>query len=475
MQAAVRRPNLSAGVALVGASVIAAAAAVTPMPEIHLPDIALPSVHATTVDLAALANPLDAYAQVFQTALANTNTLVQNTIPGQLLNQILQNQVGSAASLLNGLSSAGGGIAAAASQVPAVLATAVSQLAAGNVEGAVNSLLSVPLTVAAPALNLLPVLQGILTKPLTNLVNVVNAFTADPLATLLAVSGFIAPLISVPGAAAAAIQNVINAVGTGDLGAVANAVLTAPATIADGLLNGGYGPDLGPIAGIPAGSGIVVKAGGLLASSSSSFDADGNFVINTGGPLYALQQVLKMITDAIAPQAPAPVSAIAAVPAATATLVTTAAPAATTDTEAAAPATAKPAESTDGSTPAKGVEQSTSPVKETAPETASDATPSDATAAAGTTAPAKTTPATAAPSQTTAPVKATPAKTGASEASGADVTTGNKVEPTTKAGTDAPKSGGSSAATPEKETASAASATGSAASADKGESKGNAA
>jgi hypothetical protein len=80
------------------------------------------------------------------------------------------------------------------------------------------------------------------------------------------------------------------------LGAVANAIIAAPATIADGLLNGGYGPDLGSLAGIPPGSGISVVAGGLLNSSGGSFDpVTGNFVINTGGPLYALQQVIKMI------------------------------------------------------------------------------------------------------------------------------------------------------------------------------------
>ena len=72
--AAVRRPHFAAGVAFVGASVIAAAA-VTPMPEIHLPDVQLPSIHAADVNLAALANPLEVYAQVFQTALTNTNTL----------------------------------------------------------------------------------------------------------------------------------------------------------------------------------------------------------------------------------------------------------------------------------------------------------------------------------------------------------------------------------------------------------------
>ncbi|OPX11359.1 hypothetical protein [Mycobacterium sp. AT1] len=450
MQAAVRRPHFAAGVALVGASVIAAAA-VTPMPEIHLPDVSLPSIHAAEVDLAALANPLEVYAQVFQTALANTNTLIQNTVPGQLLNQILQNQVSSAATLLNGLSTTGGGIAAAVTQVPAALTTAVTQLAAGNVEGAVNTLLGVPLNVIAPATGLLPVLQTVLTQPLTNLVNVVNAFTRDPQLTLLAVSGFIAPLISAPAAAAAAVQNVINAVGTGDLGAVANAVFTAPATIADGILNGGYGPNLGPLAGFPDGSGLVVKAGGLLSSSEITVDASGNLVVTTGGPLYSLQQVLKMITQAIKP--PAPTATIASLPtAAAATITLGTAPAASADktTDTTTPAASAPATSADkpavtdktASTPAstKDGSESTS-----APTDSTTNTPSKTETDTSTKTPAET------PEKTSSPTKPT--------SSAPDVKTGNKVEPGTTAGADAPKSNGSNTSTTEKDGTPAAGST----------------
>jgi len=470
--AAVRRPHFAAGVAFVGASVIAAAA-VTPMPEIHLPDVSLPSIHAAEVNLAALANPLEVYAQVFQTALANTNTLVQNTVPGQLLNQILQNQVSSAATLLGGLSTAGGGIAAAATQVPAALATAVTQLAAGNVEGAVNTLLGIPLNVIAPATGLFPVLQTVLTQPLTNLVNVVNAFTKDAQTTLLAVSGFIAPLISTPAAAAVAIQNVINAVGTGDLGAVANAVLAAPATIVDGLLNGGYGPDLAPLAGLPAGSGVIVKAGGLLSSSQLTVDENGNIVVTTGGPFAALQQVINMITQAIKP--PAPAATIASLPtAAAATVTLSTAPAASADKtpDTTTPTASAPAASADKpavtdktpSTPATtkdGSESTGTPAdstKNTPSETATDT--STKTSIGTPTEPPTKTPAET-PSKTSSPTKPI--------SSAPDVTTGNKVEPGTTAGADAPKSSGSNASAADKDgTPAAGSATAAAGGAEKG-------
>ena len=449
MQAAVRRPHVAAGVAFVGASVIAAAA-VTPMPEIHLPDVQLPSIHVAEVNLAALANPLEVYAQVFQTALTNTNTLIENTVPGQLLNQILQNQVGSAATLLSGLSTAGGGIAAAATQVPAALATAVNQLTAGNVEGAVNTLLGIPLNVIAPATGLLPVLQTVLTQPLTNLVNVVNAFTKDAQSTLLAVSGFIAPLISTPAAAAVAIQNVINAVGTGDLGAVANAVLTAPATIVDGLLNGGYGPNLGPLAGLPEGSGVIVKAGGLLSSSQITVDGNGNLVVTTGGPFAALQQVLKMITQAIKP--PAPTTTITSLPtAAAATITLTTAPATTTDTTTPAASADKPAVT--DKTPSTPVSTKDGSESTSAPTDSTTNTPSKTETDTSTKTPAETP--TKTPSET--PVKASPTTKPTSSAP--DVTTGNKVEPGTTAGADAPKSNGSNTATTEKDGTPAAGST----------------
>jgi type IV secretion system protein VirD4 len=50
-------------------------------------------------------------------------------------------------------------------------------------------------------------------------------------------SGFIAPLISTPAAAATTIQNVIGAVGTGNPAAGVGALLGAPGTVVDGLLN----------------------------------------------------------------------------------------------------------------------------------------------------------------------------------------------------------------------------------------------
>lgn len=322
---AIDRTPAAAGVALFGATVIAASA-VLPATDFHLPQALSPHVLVADVGLTAASNPLDLYRQLFLDAGANVQTLLENTHPGQVVTQLIANQLSSAVALGHGLATAaGGGIAdAVTTQVPELVHAALTELAAGDIAGATNTLLQIPLAVVLPAAGLLPVLADVITKPLQNVINVIHAFTADPLATLLAVSGFIAPLISIPAAAAEAIQTVVSSVGTGDPKNFVHALVSAPAVFLDGVLNGGVGPDLGPLVS----PGLPVKAGGLLSSAGFVFNDDGSFYLNTGGPLYSLQQVLKMVKDAITPPATVPavateeVTAIPSAGAATVTLTT---------------------------------------------------------------------------------------------------------------------------------------------------------
>ncbi|KMO73859.1 hypothetical protein BST22_06120 [Mycolicibacterium chubuense] len=323
MHAIDRRPA-AAGVALLGATVIAASA-VLPAANFSLPQALSPHVLFTDVGLTAASDPLELYRTVFLEAGANLKTLLENTHPGQVVGQLIANQISSAVALGHGLATAGGGVAdALTTQVPELVDTAFTELAAGNIAGATNALLQIPLAVVVPAAGLLPVLGDVLTKPLQNVINVIHAFTADPLATLLAVSGFIAPLISIPAAAAEAIQTVVSSVGTGDPKALVHALVSAPAVFLGGVLNGGIGPDLGPLVS----PGLPVKAGGLLSSAGFVFNDDGSFYLNTGGPLYSLQQVLKLVKDAITPAttpATTPVPAtdeVTAIPSAGAATVT---------------------------------------------------------------------------------------------------------------------------------------------------------
>lgn len=401
MQVAVR-PRLTAGVALVGASLFVAST-VTPVPDIHLPDMHLPALRTAEVGLAAAVNPLEVYAQVLQTALANAGALAANAKPGQVLEQLLANG-------LNNATTVGGGLASAlTTEVPQLVQTAVTQIVAGNVTGAANALLQIPLAVGLPAL-------PALLNPLQSVANVIKAFTADPLATELLVGGLLAPLISTPAAAATAIQNVISAAGTGNPMAVVGALLGAPATVADGLLNGGYGPDLGPLVG----STIPVKAGGLLSSAGLIFTPDGNFFVNTGGPIAAVEQILQKIAGALAPQAPT--AAVKAAPADVAS-VPKAAPTTVTLTTGSSAVTA-PAKTTEST----ATESSTSTSK---PEGTAGAAESPSTTKDSTPKPEATEPST----------EAKPTD------KGTDVTTGNKVEPTTGGSSEATKSGDESTST----------------------------
>jgi hypothetical protein len=299
------RPPLAAGVALVGASVIAASS-MAPLPNAHLPEL-LPAIRTAEVNLAAAVDPFTIYSQVLQDALANVSSLVTNAQPGQVLSAILGNQIGN-------LTSVGGAVATALTTLPQAVQTAVGQLAAGNLEGAANTLLGIPLAVGLPALS------GLL-NPLKSVENVINAFTSDSLGTELILAGFIAPLISTPAAAVAAVQNVVSALGTANPAAILGAVLSAPATVADGLINGGYGPNLAPLTGV---TGIIVTAGGLLSSATLGVDSSGNFTVGTGGPIAALEQVLKKIATALAPQTTAATTAahVTSIPSSAATTVT---------------------------------------------------------------------------------------------------------------------------------------------------------
>jgi len=438
MQAAVR-PNLAAaGAALIGASVVAAST-IAPPPEVHLPDIHAPAVveRVFDVSLTAAANPLAAYSHVVQAALTNINSLIESAEPGRVLGEVLANQSTNLGQALGAVGVAGGAVAGAAARVPAVLLTAAGQLAGGNIAGATDTLLQLPLQLALPLTNVLPALANLITRPLQNVVNVVNAFTSDQLGTILAFSGFIAPLISTPAAAAVAVQNVVTAVASLNPAAIVNAALTAPATIADGLLNGGYGPDLAGLVGL---EGVKVFAGGLLSATGLSIGDDGSIVVNTGGPLAALQQVLAKIAGAIAAP-PATTVKLAATDA-------TSIPSATPHTVSLAPAasTTKPAETTAAeTTPAE-----TKPTK--------TATATDTTATDDTTAEAK--PADTKPADTKAePIKADEAKADeaktdeakadeAKPAKGVDVRGGNKVSPspTKTSESTSSKSGGDSAA-----------------------------
>jgi hypothetical protein len=176
MHAAVR-PYATAGVALVGASVIAVGPIVPPLPDIQ--------VHNPAAHLAVLADPFQAYTQVFQEAVANLQPILATAAanPTPILTQVLKNQIASLQVILAALqlpvaSSAPTTTASAdptttPSQTLAPLQTTAAP-ATGNVEDAINNVLLAAATALFPLTNLIPPITAAITQPVQNLVDAIS-------------------------------------------------------------------------------------------------------------------------------------------------------------------------------------------------------------------------------------------------------------------------------------------------------------
>jgi hypothetical protein len=417
------RPRFAAGVALVGATLVVAST-VSPVPDLHLPDIHVPALRTAEVELAAAAlaaTPLS-YAQVIQQAVTNAQALLDTfrANPTPILSQVAKNQATTLQNLMTGLQATGGAISTAlTTTVPPLLQAAFNDLASGNVGGAINNVLAAAVTTVFPVTGFIPTLSAALTQPLTNLVNAINAVQEGGILSPLsqAVVGLLGPVLSGAGAFGVAVDNVGSAIKAGDPQAVLNAIVNGPAVILDGVLNGGYGPDLSALAGF-GGAGILVVAGGLLSGGLALTSTSPVITVQLAGTINALQALAQTFAKALAPPtvtAALKSSALAAptaLPAAAAKTVTL-----TTGS----PAAATPAKTSTSAAPAsdgKATETSTQAPKDAADSTAdttTDSTPKSGSTDAST-------------------VKKPTDK-------GTDVSTGNKTAPHTTAGTDAPKSG----------------------------------
>ncbi len=89
--------------------------------------------------------------------------------------------------------------------------------------------------------------------------------TAEPVVRVLLARttlGLFGPLISGGGATGTGIQDVLDSLGSGDLATIINAIIGAQGTVANGLVNGRFGPNLGPLVGAPAA--LTILAGGII-------------------------------------------------------------------------------------------------------------------------------------------------------------------------------------------------------------------
>ncbi|UNC00389.1 hypothetical protein H5U98_02765 [Mycolicibacterium boenickei] len=237
------RPYVTAGVALVGAGVIAVTPVAAPPPEVHLP--ALPSQ--ASVELSAFTNPLETWAAVITTAFTNAGALGQAVVdnPAPILRQVIANQTANATTL------AGIGQTVATnigtlldpsnpSSIPGFLQKALSQAAAGDVRSAIDSIYS-GLIVFPAFLIGFPLLQtyGVVNTTAEN----IQKFVAE-LPGLVAGAGMnfaFGTLGSIKGALQDSAQGIVDAVQAGDIETAASVALNAPAALIGAALNG-YAP-----------------------------------------------------------------------------------------------------------------------------------------------------------------------------------------------------------------------------------------
>lgn len=253
---AAARPRATAGIALAGAAVLAVSPIAPPLPAVHLPAINVPGIHRAQVELTALANPLEAWANVIAGALANGSALGQELAAdgAPLIQKLIANQLANFSVLEAAAQTTVGELTDAINALPATLQTAGGQLASGDITGAastiVNSLLPVGLAFVDGFIKGVPVAVNVAQ-------NITNVIAATPNMLLPALLAVAAPVVSVVNAGAATAETLVGAIGSGDILGAAGAVLDAPATLTGAILNGfGDGPVGLPVGGLLSPAGI---------------------------------------------------------------------------------------------------------------------------------------------------------------------------------------------------------------------------
>jgi hypothetical protein len=249
MRAALR-PYATAGVALVGATVIAAAP-LAPPPAVKI--AAVPTA-STDVQLAALVNPFEQFIEIFETAFENATAIGSSVAadPAPILGAIGRNQLITAEFLGEFASAYLSGYLTAVGNIPTTVENALEEIRAGDIRNGFGNLV-VGVTVTpfiAPILGLFPYLTAlpqVLSNPLQNAANVVE--TATSLATLFplvgVLTGVLGPVLQIGDTA----QRIYDAIEADDFEAAINAVISFPGDVVNTILNGNPAISTGGILG----------------------------------------------------------------------------------------------------------------------------------------------------------------------------------------------------------------------------------
>lgn len=261
------RSYLASGVAVAAIGAVAVSPVAPPMP-----DLKVPEVHTSTVELSALVNPIEQFGAVFAQALENVSALGGEIAadPAPILSQIVKNQLTGAAAVGTFLQVFGSSLSDGFSETPAQLQQAIEELSAGQITAGLttlqNALLGPVVTAVVNTLFLQPEVwtnfQNALRQPFANALAVVDMLSLNNVSNLL--GPLLAPvqvLGDVTTAVGGAGDNIVAGLKAGNAEQVANAILSFGPNLTQAILNGNpVAPDYA--AGLLGPQGIVA---GLLS------------------------------------------------------------------------------------------------------------------------------------------------------------------------------------------------------------------
>lgn len=240
------RPYVTAGVALVGASVIAATPLAPPATEI---DSVMARTSSAAVQLAAAVDPIAAWANLFthtpENMLALANLIAEN--PAPILGQIVTNWTGYGQTLGTALQAAGTGLSTyLTTTLPTALQTFSTQLMSGDMQGAAqtfsDAIFGLAFGAGFPMLNVFSIPVDIT----QNLANAVAALGPSFMGVVANVGlSVLSVVIGTSSAAGDSAQEVVDAIKDKDPLGAFNALAAMPAVVADALINGYNNPATG--------------------------------------------------------------------------------------------------------------------------------------------------------------------------------------------------------------------------------------
>ncbi|MGV0688336.1 hypothetical protein [Mycolicibacterium thermoresistibile] len=269
------RPYATAGVALVGAGVIAVTPVAPPPADIQ--------VSRQAVALSAISNPGDpvvAYGELIANTIGSLQGLGGQFAadPAPVLVKILQNQIANGQLIGSALDEALGFLLQGVEALPGALEEAFALLTQGDLKGAVDAFM---MGIIPAALGMIvPLVAGsmIITNTADNFARAVSA-VLDVDAMLPTLLGFAGPVLSAVDGFVTSGQAVLDGVLAGDPIAVLNAVASTPAVLIDAVLNGS-----GTLLGF-------LPLPGLLTPATAPI----------GGPIATLLGIRNAIADALQP------------------------------------------------------------------------------------------------------------------------------------------------------------------------------